>query len=72
VANSDLIRMVNQSARFFEPYPEDEAIACVAEHLQKFWDPSMRSALIAVTADDPSALHPLAVLAVQRLPDTRA
>jgi formate dehydrogenase subunit delta len=63
----DLVRMANQIARFFEPYPEEEAIAGIAEHLTKFWDPSMRVALIVASRPDPSALHPLAAKAVRRL-----
>ena len=68
----DLVRMANQIARFFEPYPDAEAIAGVAEHLRKFWDPSMRAALVAAHRDEPSTLHRLAALAVQRLPDLPA
>lgn len=59
--------MANQIAAFFEPYPEDEAVAGVTEHLQKFWDPSMRTALIDAYAAGPLPLHRLAALAVQRL-----
>jgi formate dehydrogenase subunit delta len=64
--------MANQIAAFFEPYPEAEAIAGVTEHLQKFWDPSMRTALIAAHRAGPTGLHPLASLAVDRLTDTHS
>ena len=67
VATDDLVRMANQIAAFFEPYPEDEAIAGVTEHLRKFWDPSMRAALVAAYAAGPIPLHRLAAEAVQRL-----
>ena len=29
----DLVRMANQIAQFFTPYPTDEAVAGVEEHL---------------------------------------
>jgi formate dehydrogenase subunit delta len=67
----DLVRMANQIAAFFEPYPEEEAIAGITEHLQKFWDPSMRTALIEAYCRGPIGLHGLAALAVERLPDSR-
>ena len=67
VATDDLVRMANQIAAFFEPYPEEEAIAGVTEHLLKFWDPSMRTALIGAKRTGPTGLHPLAARAVDRL-----
>lgn len=63
----DLVRMANQIAAFFEPYPEDEAIAGVTEHLQKFWDPSMRTALIAAQRTGAIGLNKIAAQAVERL-----
>jgi formate dehydrogenase subunit delta len=63
----DLVRMANQIAAFFEPYPEEEAVAGITEHLQKFWDPSMRTALIDAYAAGLTGLHRLAALAVERL-----
>ena len=68
----DLVRMANQIAAFFEPYPEEEAIAGVTEHLLKFWDPSMRTALITAHRAGPLGLHPLASSAVGRLTDTHS
>jgi formate dehydrogenase subunit delta len=69
VPTDDLVRMANQIAAFFEPYPEEEAIAGVTEHLRKFWDPSMRTALIAAHRAGPTGLHRLASHAVDRLTD---
>jgi formate dehydrogenase subunit delta len=45
-----LERMVNQIARNFDTRPPEQAAAGVAEHLQKFWDPSMRRDLIDAVA----------------------
>ena len=43
---SGLERMANEIARYFSAYPPEEAAAGIAEHLQKFWDPSMRRDLV--------------------------
>ena len=66
----DLVRMANQIAHFFSPYPEEDAVEGVRDHLAKFWDPHMRKELQAIaTGLTPSAqaLDPLARRAVQRL-----
>ena len=39
---ASLERMANQIARYFSAYPVEEATAGIADHLQRFWDPSMR------------------------------
>lgn len=63
----DLVRMSTQIAQFFEPYPLDEAVAGVQDHLVKFWDPSMRTALFAIRRANTPALHPLVTKAVDHL-----
>jgi formate dehydrogenase subunit delta len=78
VARDDLTRMANQIAAFFAPYPEADAIAGVLDHLEKFWDPSMRRELITIASrhldtalrdgnNPPPALHPLVLRAAARL-----
>ena len=43
-----LIRMANRIGDFFAAMPErDEALAGIADHIKKFWDPRMRRALLA-------------------------
>jgi formate dehydrogenase subunit delta len=64
---SDLARMSAQIAQFFEPYPEEDAVVGVAEHLTSFWDPVMRRELVAMQAAGTPALHPLVAKAVARL-----
>ncbi len=44
----DLVRMANQIAHFFGPYPEPDAIEGVRDHIEKFWDPAMRRELKAI------------------------
>ncbi len=74
----DLVRMANQIAHFFEPYPESDAIDGVCDHIEKFWDPAMRRELIAIAAQggqaarvevepEKATLHPLVVKSVARL-----
>ncbi len=43
----DLVRMANQIGEFFGSYPSlDEAAEGIADHLKRFWTPSMREKLI--------------------------
>jgi formate dehydrogenase subunit delta len=42
-----LVYMANQIGKFFTSQGGDEAVAGVAEHLAKFWDPRMRAAIVA-------------------------
>jgi formate dehydrogenase subunit delta len=37
-----MVRMANQMADFFKSYGESEAVAGVADHISRFWDPRMR------------------------------
>ncbi|WP_454762996.1 formate dehydrogenase subunit delta [Cupriavidus campinensis] len=44
----NLIKMANQIGGFFEAMPDrDEALADIAGHLKRFWEPRMRRALLA-------------------------
>jgi formate dehydrogenase subunit delta len=45
--DADMIRMANQMADFFRSYDETEAIAGIADHINKFWDPRMRKNFFA-------------------------
>jgi len=62
-----LVYMANQIADFFRPYPEDEAVAGVENHLKQFWDPRMRTALVAHVASGGAGLEPLALAAAKNL-----
>jgi formate dehydrogenase subunit delta len=42
-----LVYMANQIGKFFAAQGEDAAITGVADHLRKFWDPRMRTQIIA-------------------------
>lgn len=64
---SQLIRMGNQIAGFFDSFPDrDEAVREVAVHLKKFWPPAMRQALLAqLDGAGAAAAHGLLAAAVQ-------
>jgi formate dehydrogenase subunit delta len=42
-----LAYMANQIGKFFAHQPRDKAVAAIADHIQKFWDPRMRSEILA-------------------------
>jgi formate dehydrogenase subunit delta len=65
--------MANDIARYFASEPDhEEAVAGIATHLRRFWEPRMRSAIITHCRDHASAgLHPLAHEAVSRLAETQ-
>ena len=54
-----MIHMANEIARFWEPYPHDEALAAVADHLRKFWEPRFRRQLVEYASSDGDGLHAL-------------
>jgi len=46
-----LVMMANQIASFFETQPHEDAAAGVADHINQFWEPRMRSELLALMDD---------------------
>jgi formate dehydrogenase subunit delta len=71
-SDEDLVRMANQIARFYAPYPHDEGLAGVKQHIKDFWEPRMRRAFDALIAADGNDLSPLALEAGQALLKERA
>ena len=59
-----MVHRANQIALFFSSYPREEAVAGVADHLRKFWEPRMRRQLAQYVADDGAGLHDLVRAAV--------
>jgi len=41
-----LIYMANQIGKFFRGQVHDKAVPGIAEHVRKFWDPRMRTAIL--------------------------
>jgi formate dehydrogenase subunit delta len=64
---ANMVHMANQIATFFASYPREEAVAGVADHLQKFWDPRMRRQLLDYIAQKGMGLHELVGEAAPRL-----
>jgi formate dehydrogenase subunit delta len=61
-----LIRMANQIADFFGPYPDEEAAAGIHEHLTAFWTRGMLEELAAFVEAGGSGVQPRVLLAMQR------
>ena len=55
------IRMANQIATFFESQGEEEAMKGVADHINSFWEPRMRSQLLAMLDEGAAGFHPLVI-----------
>ena len=52
----NLVTMANRIGAFFEAQPDrDEALAGIADHVRKFWEPRMRAQILAALdgGDDP-------------------
>jgi formate dehydrogenase subunit delta len=62
-----LVHMANQIADFFAAYPREQAVAGVADHLRKFWDPRMRAALIEYAKGGGAGLRDLVAAAIVKL-----
>jgi formate dehydrogenase subunit delta len=62
-----MVHSVNQIAQYFSSYPHEEAVAGVAEHIQKFWEKRMRQQLNDYIASGGGGLNELALEAVKRL-----
>ena len=54
-----LALMANQIGDFFKSYPEAEAVAAIADHINQFWTKRMREEFRAGFEKDASALSPL-------------
>ena len=62
-----LVYMANQIGKFFAHQPDAKAIANIADHLQKFWDPRMRKAIVAHRAAGGAGLEHRVLKAVANL-----
>ena len=61
-----LIKMANDIAAFFAAEPRrEDAIAGVAGHLRKFWDPRMRREILELLDAGGDGMHELVSAALQ-------
>jgi hypothetical protein len=68
-----LIEMSNQIALNLVYGKEQiECVSAIANHIQRFWAPSMRVELIALVAQGDPQIHPLVNVAVTQLSDYSA
>lgn len=54
-----IIRMANQIAVFFTTKPEAEGVVGIAEHINAYWEPRMRTQLYALLDAGAPDFHPL-------------
>jgi len=67
-----LVYMANQIGKFFASQGADKAATAIAEHLRKFWDPRMRTTIIAHFEAGGAGLDPLVREAVDKLRSAQA
>ncbi len=56
--HSNIVRMANQIASFFNGASHDQAVKDAAEHINKFWEPRMRMALFSLLDKGGTGLDP--------------
>jgi len=62
-----LVYMANQIGKFFASQSDEAAVAGTAEHIRKFWDPRMRTAIFAYIDSGGAGLDPAVRRAIQSL-----
>jgi formate dehydrogenase subunit delta len=62
-----LIYMANQIGKYFESQHRQNAVDGIADHLRKFWDPSMRRTISAYAKNGGEGLDPVVLQAVRAL-----
>jgi formate dehydrogenase subunit delta len=68
----NLVYMANQIGTFFRSQGPDKAVPGITEHIRKFWDPRMRTAILAHLEAGGSGLQPDVRAAVEALRPTGA
>jgi formate dehydrogenase subunit delta len=63
----NLIRMANDISAFFDSEAGADAPAQIASHITRFWDPSMRTGIIAQAAASEAGFTASALAAVKLL-----
>lgn len=62
-----LVYMANQIGKFFAAQKASEAVPGITTYIEKFWDPRMRSRIIAHGASGGEGLDPLVKEAIDKL-----
>jgi formate dehydrogenase subunit delta len=67
-SNTDtLVRMANDIEKFFKVQGEERAVAGIADHIKKFWEPRMKAQIFAHLDEGGAGLDPLTLKALQNL-----
>jgi formate dehydrogenase subunit delta len=61
-----LAYMANQIGKYFAHQKHDQAVASIADHLRKYWDPRMRGTILAEYDAVKGQLDPLVQQAVEQ------
>nr|WP_245419735.1 formate dehydrogenase subunit delta [Phyllobacterium salinisoli] len=60
--------MANQIATFFASQPREEQVSGVANHINQFWEPRMRSQLFAILdQEDGKGLNEMVIEAAKQI-----
>jgi formate dehydrogenase subunit delta len=62
-----LVYMANQIGKFFAHQGEAQAVASIADHLKRFWDPRMRRQIVAISKEGDAGMDPFVRLAVEQV-----
>ena len=62
-----LVMMANQIGKFFAPQRGTDPVADILDHIEKFWDPSMRDAIVTHLEAGGAGLDPPVREAIVRL-----
>lgn len=68
----NLLLMANQIGDFFSPYPPERGAEGLRNHLRTYWDPRMRSALLAHVDAGGEGLSELVIAGARLLQDKSA
>lgn len=66
-SNATLIRMANDIGNFFRAQGEEKAIAGIADHIKKFWEPRMKAGIFKHVEAGGEGLNPTVILALKKL-----
>lgn len=72
MSREKLVYMANQIGKFFASQGPDEAVTGTLDHFKKFWDPRMRSGILAYVDEGGTGLDPDVREAVLRLKEPSA
>jgi formate dehydrogenase subunit delta len=62
-----LVYMTNQIAKFFAHQGEKKAVAAIADHVRKYWEPRMRVEILRYLSSGGAGLDPIAAKALSKL-----